>query len=76
MIVVISASNLVIDVIVEDYEACYIDVYRNCKSSREKTLTGMSDNEVIELLCDEYRNKTFTQQDKSFQLQNIKLNMS
>jgi len=36
----------------------------------------MSDNEVIELLCDEYRNKTFTQQDKSFQLQNIKLNMS
>ena len=49
MIVVISASNLVIDVIVEDYEACYIDVYRNCKSSREKTLTVMSDNEVIEL---------------------------
>jgi len=43
------ASNLVIDVIVEDYEACYIDVYRNCKSSREKTLTVMSDNEVIEL---------------------------
>jgi len=49
MIVVISASNLVIDVIVEDYEACYIDVYRNCKSSKEKTLTVMSDNEVIEL---------------------------